>query len=248
MKVLFSVIIPALNEEKLLPRLLDELKAQTEQHFEVILVDANSSDKTVAIAQSYEKHFPLRIVHIPDKNISKSRNTGASVARGDYFFFIDADNYIYPAFLTKMKKHIEKGYELIIPAVLPDSRKIFYKILYSFVNILITLANKFYLSFSTGGNFVITKEAFKKLGGFDETIFVGEDHDIVAKAQRTGLKIVFVTQPKVIFSVRRFEKEGFAVFIKYFISTVYIALFGKITKKIYNYQMGGDYYSPHKKK
>ncbi|MDO8269590.1 MAG: glycosyltransferase, partial [Candidatus Levybacteria bacterium] len=42
----FSVIIPALNEEKLLPRLLEELKKQTDKNFEVILVDANSTDRT----------------------------------------------------------------------------------------------------------------------------------------------------------------------------------------------------------
>ncbi|MDO8269770.1 MAG: glycosyltransferase, partial [Candidatus Levybacteria bacterium] len=190
----------------------------------------------------YKTAFPLNIIRINDKNISRSRNIGASKAKGAYLFFIDADNYIYPAFIEGVRKYVGNGYEMIIPAIKPDSKKYIYKITYGFVNILVSISNTLNMPFSTGGNFVIKKDKFVKLKGFDETIFVGEDHDIVGKAHRHGVKIGFVTSPKVVFSARRFEKEGFSVLAKYFVSTMYIALFGKITKKIYNYQMGGDYY------
>lgn len=241
MKVFFSVIIPALNEELFIPRLLDALSRQTFKDFEVILVDADSTDKTVEITKDYKKKLPLTVVTNTHKNISRSRNMGASKSTAPYLVFIDADNYISATFLENMYKLVGKGYEMILPEVRPDSEKFFYKILYSGVNIFVNAAKKVHRPFSTGGNFVIKREVFNKLKGFDESVFVSEDHEIVNRANKMKVNIA-VTNHKVIFSVRRFEKEGFGVLVKYFISTLYVAFFGKITKKIYNYQMGGDYY------
>lgn len=242
MRLFFSVIIPALNEEKLLPRLLEAINRQTFRDFEVILVDAQSHDETVKIAKEYTNKFPLQIVHTPEKNISRSRNLGAKIAKGEYLVFIDADNYVTSKFLEDMKKVIDRGADMVIPGITPDSRKLVYKMSYSTVNFLVSVSKKIGIPFSTGGNFVIKKSVFELLKGFDEKIFVGEDHDIVGRANRNKVNLAFAKNPKVIFSVRRFEKEGAVVLLKYFISTAYIAFFGKITKKIYNYQMGGDYY------
>lgn len=58
----FSVIIPTLNEEKFLPNLLTSLSEQTEESFEVIVVDGKSKDKTVAVAESFKKKLPLRVI------------------------------------------------------------------------------------------------------------------------------------------------------------------------------------------
>lgn len=242
MKVFFSIIIPTLNEEKLLPRLLEALKKQTYKNFEVILVDANSTDNTIEIAKKYSKNMPLHIVSTSEKNISHSRNLGAESAKGDFIFFIDADNYIPHDYLKKVTVTLNRGIEMIVPAIRPDSEKFKYKIAYILANFLVFVAVKLKLPFSTGGNFVIKKNVFKMLHGFDERIFIGEDHDIVGRAQRKKVNILFSPHPKVVFSVRRFEKEGSSVIVKYVVSTLYIAFFGKITKKIYNYQMGGDYF------
>lgn len=237
-----SVVIPAFNEEKLLPRLLESLTNQSYKNFEVILVDANSTDKTVDEAKKYRKKIPLTIFSINEKNVSASRNFGASKAKGEFLFFIDADNYIHPAFLKDVSAQLGKGYQLIVPSIVPDSKNWTYKFAYKLTNMLVYLGEKMNLSFSTGGNMVIKKEAFEKLHGFDKTIFVGEDHDIVERARKKGFRALFTFKSNVVFSVRRLEKEGGAVLLKYFFSTIYIVLFGKMTRKMYNYEMGGEYY------
>lgn len=238
----FSVIIPAYNEERLLPRLLESLTKQSFTDFEVILVDANSTDLTKKEAEKYLKKLTLTILTTHEKNVSASRNIGAEKAKGSYLFFIDADNYIHPAFLHEVSRLLEKGYHLVIPAIIPDSRQFMYKIAYRITNFLVFITGKIGLSFSTGGNMVLEREVFEALHGFDKTIFVGEDHNIVARARKKGFRVVFTFKSKVVFSVRRLEKEGGAVLLKYFFSTLYIVLFGKMTKKMYNYEMGGEYY------
>lgn len=242
----FSIVIPAFNEEKLLPRLLEALDNQTYKDFEVILVDANSTDKTIEEAKKKSKKFPLQIISTTEKNVSGSRNIGASKAKGDYLFFIDADNYIHSAFLKEISALLEKNYQMIVPSIVPDSRNLYYKVVYKLANFFVFLAEKFNMSFSTGGNLVIKRDVFDKLNGFDKTIFVGEDHDIVERARKKDFRVTFVSTPKVVFSVRRLEKEGGIMLLKYFLSTMYIVFFGKITRKMYNYEMGGEYYKKQK--
>lgn len=242
----FSVIIPAYNEEKLLPRLLTALFEQTYKDFEVILVDANSTDRTTSEAQKFKGKFPLSIVHIDEKNVSASRNLGAANARGEYLFFIDADNYVHPAFLKDILKLLDKNFQMIVTSITPDSKNLFYKLAYKTANLLVWLAWKVNITFSTGGNLVVEKDVFENLHGFDKSIFVGEDHDIVGRARKKGFRITFTNNPKVVFSVRRLEKEGGTMLLKYFFSTIYIVLFGKMTRKMYNYEMGGEYYKKQK--
>jgi len=71
----FSVIIPTLNEEKFLPKLLNDLKRQKEKNFEIIVVDGNSSDKTKEAAEAYKKHFPaFKFLTAKKANVSYQRN------------------------------------------------------------------------------------------------------------------------------------------------------------------------------
>ncbi len=237
-----SIIIPAYNEEELLPRLLQAVADQSYKDFEVILVDAYSTDKTVYQAKKFSKIFPLTIIMTHEHNVSISRNLGAEKAKGEYLFFIDADNYIRQQFLEKMIEKLKKNYELIVTAIAPDSRNYFYKASYHLANSIVQATWKLHFAFSTGGNFLIRKSLFNSLHGFDKSIFVGEDHDLVGRARKAGARVIFVTKPKVIFSTRRLEKEGWAMVLKYFFSTIYILFFGKMTKKMYNYEMGGEYY------
>jgi 4,4'-diaponeurosporenoate glycosyltransferase len=87
-----SVIIPARNEEKNLPLLLDDLKKQSTLIYEIICVDDGSADDTVKIASS----FGARVISLQDKPEDWTGKTwacqnGADAARGDLFLFLDAD-------------------------------------------------------------------------------------------------------------------------------------------------------------
>ena len=90
-KLRVSLVIPAYNEERHLRQCLDAIAAQSVQPFEVILVDNNSSDKTVAVAREYPF---VRLLSAPRQGVVFARNVGFNAARGDVIGRIDADTVI----------------------------------------------------------------------------------------------------------------------------------------------------------
>jgi glycosyltransferase involved in cell wall biosynthesis len=100
----FSIIIPTLNEEVLLPNLLRDLQAQTFRDFEVIVADAGSKDGTVDLAQS----LGARVV--PGGMPAVGRNRGAQAAGGDFLVFLDADTRVAPTFLEQIHAELEERF------------------------------------------------------------------------------------------------------------------------------------------
>jgi rSAM/selenodomain-associated transferase 2 len=85
-----SVIIPALNEERALPATLESLIAQSGR-FEIIVVDAQSTDATRAVVERYRGRMAnLRLLDAP-RGRSSQMNEGARAARGDWLLFLHAD-------------------------------------------------------------------------------------------------------------------------------------------------------------
>lgn len=99
-----SVIIPMYNAENYIEDCLKSLLMQTFQNFEVILVDDCSTDNSVAVAQKFMEKFEGNFVILTtEKNSGNfgytARNNGFDFARGEYVFFMDADDaIIYKAF------------------------------------------------------------------------------------------------------------------------------------------------------
>lgn len=91
-----SIVIPVYNAEKYILRCLDSIKHQTYKDFEIILINDRSSDNTLSTLNNYKAlNSQLDLIILTnDKNSgpSISRNTGVEVAKGDYIFFIDADD------------------------------------------------------------------------------------------------------------------------------------------------------------
>ena len=95
-----SVIIINLNEEARLPRLLDDLAAQTWRDFEIVHVDSNSDDGTLDVSEAARPRFgAYRIVAMTARGVSLGRNVGARHARGERLLFLDADTRLSPGFL-----------------------------------------------------------------------------------------------------------------------------------------------------
>ncbi len=92
-----SIIIPVYNKEQYLKRCIDSVLAQTEKHFELLLVDDGSTDHSADICREYEKK-DARICVIQRENggASAARNTGIAEAKGEYIGFVDADDWIEP--------------------------------------------------------------------------------------------------------------------------------------------------------
>lgn len=94
-----SVIIPMYNAEKYVSECLDSLLAQTFRDFEVIVVDDCSTDNCVDIVQNFTEKFGERLKIISTKKNSgnagyTARNKGFNFSRGEYVFFVDADDFL----------------------------------------------------------------------------------------------------------------------------------------------------------
>lgn len=248
--VFFSVIIPTLNEEKYLPKLLSDLEKQKYDDFEVIICDGFSQDKTEKIVrQSQLKKLFFFQTHL--KNVATQRNFGAKKASGKYLIFLDADSRISPSFLKKIDRFIKKNPGLFfIPYLKPERKYKMYQPFFEIANKLVELSQGINKKFSLGGSMIIEKNFFYLIGGFNENLFLAEDHNLIEKAGEWGVKAKFIPSVKLVFSLRRMEREGqLKFFYKYFIATARRLILNEdFKKKIFEYEMGGHLYQEKVKK
>ena len=95
--ILISVIVPVYNAEKYLVRCVDSILNQTYAHLEVILVDDGAKDSSGAMCDDYaRKDSRIRVIHKENGGLSSARNAGIDIARGEYFGFVDSDDWIEP--------------------------------------------------------------------------------------------------------------------------------------------------------
>jgi glycosyltransferase involved in cell wall biosynthesis len=217
-----SIVVPTYNEEELLPRLLDDLKKQKGVDYEVIVADALSEDRTREIA----REAGGRVVDggLP----AEGRNAGAAVAKAPLLLFLDADVRMRRSFL---KRTIEEFYarDLVaatceIKALSPLSTD---RVLHNFANLFMRLAQQSDPN-APGYCIFATKAVFDRVGGFDETLKVAEDHNFVKRAAEHG-RFRLLDSAKILVDVRRFDKEGRTGYaIKNIRVSVYRALQGEI--------------------
>lgn len=249
MKPFFSVIIPTLNEEDYLPKLLNNLSKQTEKNFEIIVADGYSKDKTKQTAEKFKNTLNIKFCQAKLTNVSVQRNYGVSKSFGKYLIFLDADAGIKPSFIKKLKSHIEKQKGLIfIPYLAPEKGDEEYKPLFDIANLLVELSQNITKKFSFGGSMVFEKNFFNIIGGFDRKLFIAEDHELIQKSSSWGVAPKFMKDNTVTVSLRRWKKEGnLRVIYKYFVVTAYRLFGGEIKNKIIEYKMGGAEYKKIKK-
>lgn len=247
MKTSLSIIIPTLNEEKYLPKILSDLVDQHHKNFEVIVIDGKSEDNTREVAVSFGGKLSLTFLEVEKRNVSYQRNTGAAKAQGEYLVFLDADSRI-PADFTKSLSLIcsKKTTGIILPTILPDGKSQKTKVLNSLVKTIIKMSQAYGRPLSTGGNFAMEKTLFEKLGGFNEDLFMSEDHDIVRRAYESGVKAKIISSVKVTISMRRGELEGdVSLIYKYvvgFLTYTVIPSDKALKAKLFEYEMGGHRY------
>jgi glycosyltransferase involved in cell wall biosynthesis len=115
---LVSVLMTVYNREKYIRQAIESVLASTFKDFELILVDDGSKDKSVEIIKEYEAVDPRVRLIINEKNLGDypNRNKAASLARGKYLKYVDADDLIYPHGLEimvgMMEQFPEAGYGL----------------------------------------------------------------------------------------------------------------------------------------
>lgn len=218
-----SIIIPTLNEEDYLPKLLQSLvKQKFPGKLQVIVVDGESNDRTVAIAKSFQSSFEDLQVLQTKRSIAHQRNAGVEQAKYHYLLFIDADIILTKNFLEKLAKKIKKKDNFIYAFALWGSEVnildyLLLVIIY-FVFLPIVLSEKS----TPGGLMLTTKTMHKKVGGFREEIMIAEDLDFGERVMATGAKYHFFFSPFAFHSPRRIRKMGrIPFFLLYFKAYLY---------------------------
>lgn len=182
-----SIIIPALNEEKVMGQCLPAINnlSTPKEQFEVIVVDNGSTDNTIEIARSYgARVYVKRWV-----NISSLRNYGAKQSRGNILAFVDADCIVTKYWLDNALDTLKDpkiGATGSVHEVSSDA---------SWVakawNISKLKKKKTYFTnYVPSGNIFLRKECFFKVGGFDENLSVSEDTDLCYRLRQKNYKVL----------------------------------------------------------
>ena len=227
--MLLSIIIPTLNEEKNIQNLLDSIKKQDFEDYEIIVSDNNSQDKTRLVAKKYG----CRIVKggLP----ARARNNGALAARGKYLLFLDADVILEKNFLINTINEIEKGkLDVVTAYVKPLTDRFFIRLSHHLFNGWMFFMQKID-PYAPGFCIFSRKKVFEKIK-FDETIKLAEDHAFMRKAFRQRYKYGILKGSKILVSVRRFETEGtLKLFTKYILAMLHRIFLGEIRTDIFKY-------------
>ena len=228
---MISIIIPALNEEKYLPKLLDCLKNQAFGDFEIIVADADSKDGTKKIAKKYG----CKIVKggLP----AAGRNNGAKAAKGDVLLFLDADVQIDKYFLKNAVNEMKNQNLDIAGCTLnPVGNNLIDKLFFMIFN-LWTSATQFIYPNAAGCSIFCKKWLHDKVNGFDETIKLSEDMDYAKRCGKCG-KFGILKKVAVNVAMRRFESEGrVKVAFKLFMSAIYRIFLGEIRSDVFKYNL-----------
>ena len=217
-KVAISVVIPAFNEEKYIWTVLNGLKAQTFKDFETIVVDGGSSDKTRKIARTCAK-----VIIEPKSGIGRARNKGACAAYGKIIVFLDADTKPCSKLLETyygalQKKGVIAATGPILPLEKSGKRmNLGYRIVsVLFVKLSILLGRPSIV----GLNFAVRRDAFRKVGGFNNKFITYEDWDLSLRLRKAG-NIRFMDDAVVQTSTRRIKAWGVFGFFTYHIGNIF---------------------------
>lgn len=201
MPPVFSIIIPAHNEENYLRKTLHSLKSQTYQDFETIIVTNGCTDKTEEIAKK-RANKKLRVFSLPRPNVSVARNAGALNAEGEILVFLDADTTLEQDALKKIKEEFCGECSVATTKSKADIEKLKFKTaiaLKNFHNI-----SKIYEGCS--GVLICRKQDFQKANGYDPELIVKEHRKLILKLKQFG-KYKCINAYATT-SMRRFQQWG----------------------------------------
>lgn len=119
---MISVIIPAYNAEKYLKKTIESVLHQKNITLEMIVVNDGSTDDTPIILQAYPQ---VKVITQNNQGTFAARNAGLDVASGEFIYFLDADDILFPGALRKMEREIH-GFDLLAAdySVLDENGKI----------------------------------------------------------------------------------------------------------------------------
>jgi glycosyltransferase involved in cell wall biosynthesis len=213
--MILSFVVPAYNEERYLPDCLQSILDETagRDGIEIIVVNNASTDHTREIALRYPG---VRVVDEPRKGLPHARQAGFLASSGRLIANVDADSRLPQGWVTHVLSAFNEDTTLVAlsgPLVYYDlspRESMLVRIFYATAWITYAL-NRYVLrvgSMVQGGNFVLTRDALERIGGFNLAItFYGEDTDLARRLPEVG-RVHFTFDLKMFSSARRLKKEG----------------------------------------
>ena len=111
----YSIIIPAYNAERTLPRCLDSIVGQLPSDAELILIDDGSNDGTGEICRTYAvRNSRIRFLTKPNGGVSSARNMGLDYAAGEYVLFVDSDDAVSEAYFERLNAALRDSPDLLL--------------------------------------------------------------------------------------------------------------------------------------
>lgn len=211
-----SIIIPVLNEEKLLKQTLECFPRAIREEFscEIVLSDGGSTDATVQIAQIFGVERIVQHTSPHRQTIAEGRNAGAALARGEVLVFLNGDTVPSDVRSFFSAIHHWRLYEsascaIACPVQIAPAERRFSDVLFhGFFNRYIWLLNALGFGIGRGECQIIRRILFDKIGGYNPQIAAGEDMDLFSRLRHYG-KISMNWHTLVYESPRRFRKFGY---------------------------------------
>ncbi|HEX9199647.1 MAG TPA: glycosyltransferase family 2 protein [Acidobacteriaceae bacterium] len=214
--MVLSFVVPAFNEEAYLGDCIDSILKQTqglEDVTEIIVVNNASTDGTRNVALGYPQ---VRLVDEPRKGLTFARQAGFEASRGKLIANVDSDSRLTPGWVDRVLRSFDENPRLaglsgpFIYYDLTPRQRVLVHVFYLNAWIIYVI-NRYILrvgSMLQGGNFVVSRAALEKIGGFDVAIsFYGEDTDIARRLNAVG-DVEFTFDLKMYSSARRLKHEG----------------------------------------
>lgn len=200
-----SVVVPTRNRAASLRRTLAALAAQTypAERFETVVVANDCSDETARMVRALQAPGALRLVETPSPGMSRARNEGAAVARGQLLIFLDDDVAPLPGCLAAhADAHRRRARLVVVGPLLTPPRQPPRSLLAERLHALdeafaALLASTKELDWScmAGGNLSMPRALFDEAGRFDATIvgYGSEDYELGLRVQKAGAHFAFVS-------------------------------------------------------
>lgn len=227
-----SVVIPAHNEEKYLPRLLAGIAAARARYrpgsgaVEVVVADNESTDATAEISAARG----CRVVPVAKRVIGAARNGGARAAKGEILAFVDADTQVHPETFNAIEAALAGG-NVVGGATGMTMERWSAGIAVTYMA-LVPLVK---LMGVDGGVVFCRREDFVELGGYDEARLYAEDVDFLLKlkrlGRRRGQRFERLRGVKAVASARKFDRHGDWHYFTGMLRFVYGGLFNRSSLK-----------------
>ncbi len=200
-----SIVIPAFNEERLLPETLAFVKeamtafSARRWETELIVCDNNSTDRTADLARA----AGAEVVFEPVNQISRARNRGAQAATGDWLVFVDADSHPSEALFAEVAEKVASGRYMAGGCTVKLDAE------HRTGRWIVAAWNRLSRTFRLmAGSFIFCEAAaFHEVGGFSAELFVGEEIELSGKlkqlARRRGKKLVILHRHPLVTSARK---------------------------------------------